>query len=600
MLGRPLASLVATLALASFALPQGPEGTAVVRGRVIDGLTGQPLRNIVVRFSPRPRGPYLPGIDPEPPSRSVITGPDGMFEMPRLVAADYAINGSGPGDFLSIEYGSTKAGGGKLLTVADGATLDIVMQAWRGAAIAGHVFDERGRPIAGVQLRAYEKASDTLGVASTNDLGAYEIARLKPGTYTVGVTISLSSRTLNRAPAQLTPSSYPMPLIPFVLDRASRTVLIANGAPLPASADDGRSRVYLTSFAGGASTKAGARYLRLGAGDTRGNIDITLPAVRGTRVAGVVTAATGVTGTILTLLPADGSRAQDTGWIDATAASDGSFAFIAVPPGRYVLTAHRRVPPLTEVTLGSAGPAIAWDDVIGHDSEDAWAEMPFTVSDADVDDLAVTLTPGTPLSGHVVAEADGGSGPPGTQARIWLVRDESTQDDRHLQLARDGSFSTRIRPGAYRIFGGGNAPDRVFKTAVVNGQDIGDGPLMIGADPITDIRLVIGRYDTTLRGSVTDAGGNPASSASVLIFPANNDQRLRLQESSSRWRVAQATNGVFQASGLQPGDYLAIAVADYRTAISADHAAWFSAQATRVTLRESTPAAVNLSVKDPE
>src|SRR6185436_20464270 len=119
---------------------------------------------------------------------------------------------------------------------------------------------------------------------------------------------------------------------------------IPRGAPLPPSTDDGRAQVYVTAFAGGASTKTRALYLPMGAGDSRAEIDITLPAVRGTRIAGTVSAATGVTGTIVTLMPFDAAATSDEGRIDATAATDGRFVFVAVPPGRYTLTAYRRRP----------------------------------------------------------------------------------------------------------------------------------------------------------------------------------------------------------------------------------------------------------------
>jgi hypothetical protein len=41
---------------------QGPDGTATVRGRVVDAVTGRPLR-VFIGFYPQPRLPCTPGID---------------------------------------------------------------------------------------------------------------------------------------------------------------------------------------------------------------------------------------------------------------------------------------------------------------------------------------------------------------------------------------------------------------------------------------------------------------------------------------------------------------------------------------------------------
>ena len=153
-------------ALLSTGSAQGPEGTAVVRGRVVDALSGKPLTQLTVRFSPQPRGSYAPGITPQPPNRTAITGADGAFEVPRLIAADYAIYADARGEYLPIQYGGSGANGyARLLEVAEGVRLDITINAWRGATIEGHVFDERGRPVVGTDVRAFPDDS-SLGLGA--------------------------------------------------------------------------------------------------------------------------------------------------------------------------------------------------------------------------------------------------------------------------------------------------------------------------------------------------------------------------------------------------------------------------------------------------
>jgi protocatechuate 3,4-dioxygenase beta subunit len=578
---------------------QGPEGTAVVRGRVVDGDTGKPLRNLSVRFYPQNRYPHAPGIDPEPPMRSAITGADGGFEVPRLVAADYSVSTSARG-YLSTEYGVSRPGGpSRLLTVRESARLDITLRAWRSASIAGRVYDERGRPVMGAEVRAFEKDSEGYGSSGTNDLGEYEIAGLRPGNYAVAVPISLSSRTLSATPGRQGPHSPP--LTPYVLDRAARTILMPRGAPLPASADDGRPQVYVTAFSGGVSTKAGALYIPLRSGDARGDIDITLPAVRGTRVAGTVTGPDDIRGTLLRLRPEAASRSYDVEWIDATAATDGRFVFVAAPPGRYILTAYRHRPPLTEITLESGGPSFPHDDVIIRDEDDYWAEMPLAIGDSDLEDLVITLRPGTPLTGRVVFEDDGGAPARADQARILLAPPgpRFSDGDRYARIARDGSVAMRVRPGTYRVISGSNLQGRVLKATLVNGRDIGDEPLVIGADPIDDVQFVFGRHAATLAGAVFDRAGNPAADAAVVLFPANRAQWFRLDE-SGRGRFVRAANGSYLFSGVAPGEYYVAALEGFRGGISAESAALFAGSASRITVRPGEPARTNLVLRVPE
>lgn len=598
------------LVILSFRLaaPQGPEGTATVRGRVIDAQTGRPLRNVFINLYPQPKLPYTPGIDAEPPKRSAITDAAGGFEVAKLMAAEYAISAGGPAGYLAIEYGVGRAGGpARHLRVADGAHLDITLRAWRAAKIAGHVYDERGRPIIGAQVRVVEKQSDVYGSSTTDDRGAYEIPQLRPGLYAVAVPIFLYNRTLSATPSatRQAPSWVP-PLAPYVMDRGLRTVMLVHGAPLPPASEDGRTQIYVTTFAGGASTKETAMFVRLEADEVRDDMDITLPAIRGTRVSGMVIAATDVTGTILTLSPdttgtlldAD-AGGTDFGRIDATAGADGRFIFAAVPPGKYRLTGYRRRPPLTEVTLAGGMPSVAMDDVITADPEDLWLQTTIAIGDADIDDLVVTLSPGTPLTGRIVDEEGGKPGRP-DRIRITLGADpRHSFDDKYVPIQPDASFSKRIRPGVYRIMAGGDIEGRVFKTAIVNGQEIGDGPLTIGTEPLRDVQFVFGRFDTTLQGSITEGDGTPSPDATVIAIPADRDKWFRLEE-SGRAKTTRSATGAYRIEGLPPGDYYVVALHDFLGSPSAQHAASLTGMATRVAVRTGEPVTVNLVARDRE
>jgi hypothetical protein len=286
--------------------------------------------------------------------------------------------------------------------------------------------------------------------------------------------------------------------------------------------------------------------------------------------------------------------------MEATVARDGTFVFAATPAGKYVLTGYRRRPPLTDVTLAGGTPSVAWDDVIMNDDEDMWAEMPLGIGDGDIDNLVVTLTPGTPLTGRVAIEDDASAGPRRRQVRIALTTDaRHSFDDRFVAVRPDGSISMRIRPGAYRILCSGDEEGRTFKTAIVNGQDIGDGPLIVGGEPLRDVQFVFGRFDTVLQGSIVEADGTASPDATVVAIPAERDKWFRLEESGHA-KVARTTSGAYRIASLPPGEYYVVALHQFLGPPSAPVAAALTRIATRVTIRSGEPATVGLVARDRE
>jgi hypothetical protein len=172
-------------------------------------------------------------------------------------------------------------------------------------------------------------------------------------------------------------------------------------------------------------------------------------------------------------------------------------------------------------------------------------------------------------------------------------------DDRQVRMQSDGSFSSRVRPGAYRILANVDQRNRLFKTAIVNGQEIGDGPLIVGNDPIRDLQFVFGNFEAVLQGSVTESDGTPSPDATVIAIPANRDTWFRL-ETSGRAKVARTRTGAYRLDNLAPGDYYVVALHDFLGSPSAQHAAELATIATRATVRTGEPVTVNLVARDRE
>ena len=197
----------------------------MLRGRVVDALTGKPLRNVAIRAYWQPRLPYTPGVDPRPPDRSARTGTDGTFEIAALAAGEYSISGSGstPGaGYLGIAYGVRRPGGqSSHLTVAAGANLDITIRAWPAANISGGVDERDARSSRGPCAGEGQRQNGSM----TNDLGVYRsrpAARPRPFVPVVGETDGQGEPPARR------PTSPPR-----FLTRRPRGDSLSHGVPLP-------------------------------------------------------------------------------------------------------------------------------------------------------------------------------------------------------------------------------------------------------------------------------------------------------------------------------------------------------------------------------
>jgi hypothetical protein len=146
--------LVATSAFAQQppAPPRDPaapaqKGTGVIRGRVVAGDTGRPLRRARISLS----GVGL-GADAR---RSTSTGIDGSYTFKDLPAARYRITAT-RGGYLQLEFGQKRPNEqGRPIELGDGGTLQNVDFALPGmSGISGRITDENGEPIEGVSVYA--------------------------------------------------------------------------------------------------------------------------------------------------------------------------------------------------------------------------------------------------------------------------------------------------------------------------------------------------------------------------------------------------------------------------------------------------------------
>jgi hypothetical protein len=161
-------------------------GTAIIRGQVVAGDTGRPLRRARIRLT-------APELGDE--GRTTSTNPDGRYEVKDLPAGRYTLQVTRSG-YLQLNYGQRRPlEQGKPLQVNDKQVVEhIDFSLPRTSVITGRIIDELGEPVSDAQVFAmrstYWQGRRQLTPAGgfggrTDDAGQYRITSLVPGTYFV-------------------------------------------------------------------------------------------------------------------------------------------------------------------------------------------------------------------------------------------------------------------------------------------------------------------------------------------------------------------------------------------------------------------------------
>jgi hypothetical protein len=125
---------------------------------------------------------------------SVITAEDGKFEFGGVPAGKYSLTGAKRG-FITASYDQHDQFSTAIVTGGGLDTESLMLKLAPVAAITGRVLDEIGEPIRHATVTLYydnhAEGIDQIQIfrgAQTDDLGAYEITPLMPGTYFLSAT----------------------------------------------------------------------------------------------------------------------------------------------------------------------------------------------------------------------------------------------------------------------------------------------------------------------------------------------------------------------------------------------------------------------------
>jgi hypothetical protein len=546
----------------------------------------------------------FPGAAPDPTEAVLITGSDGRFLFRDLPPGSYPIQAQAAG-YMNGSAGQARIGGPiRIPTLAAGRHLtDVRIRLWKHAVVSGRVVDEAGEPVVGLTVRAVRRTVmgavqqfGTSSTARTDDRGIYRIATLAPGEYLISVPqthVTMPAAIMERMSQAMLGGSTapPMEMIEMLSSglaaaaagaRVGDLLWASNqpGAPVPPA--EGRFGVYATTFYPAATTTAEAPSVELRSGEERSGVDMQLRLVPAVRVSGTVIGPDGPAAHVaVRLVSADLADTSGSAEFDAAASgtrADGTFSLIGVPPGRYVATVMKRGssdPMMQAMRQAAAMTGNTMPAPASAPSPPLYGRAQVTVGGSDVSGVQIVMREGVKVSGRV--EFDGTSPKPTPQelgGGALTVR--MTPADGRINsmminpspVDQSGVFSiTGLLPGRYTLFAGriggpGSAASWQPSVAMYDGRNVLTEPFEIGDKDISELVISFTDRPTVLTGSVT-TGATPSGTATVVIFPADVRRWIGLGMPSARARnVAASTTGAFTINGLEPGEYLLVAVDD--------------------------------------
>jgi protocatechuate 3,4-dioxygenase beta subunit len=568
-----------------------PVGTGIIRGRVVTGDSGNPVRRANVNLIPGPPTPSPPpigtaagtgvsvtttmtvmngvpvqisGVNVGRP-KSATTDAQGMFEFTGLPAGTYRILASAgqySAAYLGIAYGATRPSGpgsdmGTPIPLADGQTFTkAVIALPRGAVITGRVTDEMGEALARVQVYTlYFPPGSPRGQrmgsgGQTDDLGQFRLYGLTPGEYSV------------------------------VAEARGNTFVQPNAPPETEEDKIG----FMTTYYPGTADEGAAQRVRARAGTETPGVEIRMVSGRLFRIGGTVMDSKGMpgsrtNGTLFRIGP--GSGGSNT--FGFSTDEQGRFQMRNIPPGDYRLMVRQQRP-------GPGGP----DGLPPDPGEMGTVAMNLA---ADVDNLMVVLTPGATITGQVVFEL----GPPAqTPQGMRISASFGNPDDMRgmnmptaALVSPDLTFTMKGLLGAFVLRTG--TANQFLKAVMLGGEDITDTPREFkNGERVT---VIMTSRASILEGNVTDLKSQPATDAGVILF---SEDKASWRSNSTRTRRAVTDQaGHYRMMGLMPGRYFIAAMPRERTNVAPLGPEFFeqlSKEATSLVIGEDEQRQVDLKL----
>lgn len=505
-------------------------GTAVIRGAVVDGTTGAPLRRAAVSL-------VIEDLDRESSrTASVVSDANGLFEFTGVPAGRVQVTAARAGYFSFDNVWNGEPEEIDWQVVAEGQRIQGVRVAlYRGGVVSGRVTDEFGEPAVGVEVEVLRRDPGDNGgsvrswsmpfTPITDDTGAFRLWGLAPGDYLVGAR----------------PNRF-----------AAET----------AGTDDSQREGYAATYFPGTASLSGARPVRVAAGRETGGVGFGLVAVPLARLTGSVLLPPDVLGRAVNVGVALVAPQRLDGYVTrgARPRDDGTFELNRLAPGTYQITAR----------------------YFGQSGAEYYGTTAVEVTGADVDGVIVPMRAGTIVRGRVLTES---GEPVGVPVMVSLASADHGPTPSPARSYSDGSFriegvfgQQRVRASEGQLIPGAEAPGinvrRLLdvtpapraratwwlKSVVLNGRDVTDEPIDVegAAGPVV-LDITMTNRAGSVRGTVAWNRTRQPRKPVVVVFVDDESRWIRPSRYVGTSEVGD--DGRFDVRGLPAGPrYLAVAV----------------------------------------
>ncbi len=510
--------------------PARRQGSASIRGVVVDGMSGAPIRRAAVSLvieEPDREGSRVEATTADTSGQFAFTGvPGGRVQVTASRVGYF--------DYDNLWNGEPEEP--QWQTIAAGQRIQGVRIAlFRGGVVAGRVLDEFGEPAVGVEIEVLRKEPGNSGggvratsspiTPTTDDTGAFRAWGLAPGDYLIGARP-------NR----------------FVAD-----------TPMD---EEARRQGYAATYFPGTPSLSNARAVRVEPGRETAGVSFGLVIVPLATVRGVVQLPPETPGRAINLGVGLVAPQRLDGFVTRGARpdNDGSFEIPRLAPGTYQVSARH----------------------IQQGGVEYWGTAEIEVNGSDLDGVALPMRAGAIVRGRVRSEsgepvgvpvmvalnqADGGRAPMPRPARTYSdgsFRLEGVFGTQHVRVVEARTIPGAEAPGInVRTLQDVTAATRQLttwwvKSIMLNGRDVTDEPVTFaGGEVMLDVTMT--NRAASVRGTVTWNRTRGGRRPAVVVFVDDDSMWGRPSRRIGASEVDEA--GRFDVRGMAGGEsYLAIAV----------------------------------------